>query len=94
LGDIIELVRLEQAEASMTDILIRKVPWETVAHLDEEAKARGISRSEYIRRLLIGSTAPAAEPEPRRKVTHADWVRSAEAAKDLLDPEIMAQAWR
>ena len=74
----------------MADILVRGLNDETVAHIDENARAMGLSRNEYIRRFL----ARHHEAVTRRKLTRDDLVAAAEASKDLLDPGIMAGAWR
>lgn len=74
----------------MADILVRGLSDETVAHIDKKAHAMGLSRNEYIRRFL----ARHHETVTRRKLTGADLVVAAQASKDLLDPEVMAGAWR
>ena len=74
----------------MADILVRGLNEETVAHIDEKAHAMGLSRNEYIRRFL----ARHHETVTRRKLTAHDLLAAAEASKDLLDPDIMAGAWR
>ena len=72
----------------MTDVLIRGISAEAVAHIDDEAAGVGLSRNEYLRRQL------ESEPAARRRVQVSDFVRAADACQDLLDPEIMAAAWR
>ncbi|MFD6098000.1 CopG family transcriptional regulator [Nocardiopsis flavescens] len=72
----------------MADVLIRNVPDEVLAVLDAEARRRGLSRSEYLRRSLEhaahGSDA---------SVTVEDLSRFAEDFADLADPDVMEQAW-
>ena len=70
----------------MTDILIRDVPDEVVEALDANAQRAGLTRAEYLRRVLAEQQAPALTRE------HLD--RFAARTTDLGDPEIMAAAWR
>lgn len=72
----------------MADILIRDVPDDIVAALDLQAQRVGLSRTEYLRRLLA-----AQKPVGQPSVTVADFARSAEAFADLNDPEVMRRAW-
>ena len=72
----------------MTDILIRDVPDEIVAAIDEKAKRLGISRTEYLRRTLERERTQVAPP-----VTTDHLVRFADRAADLDDPDVMADAW-
>ena len=74
----------------MADILIRGLNEATVAHIDKNAQAMGLSRNEYVRRFL----SHHHEALTRRNLTEADLVSAAEASKDLLDPLVMAGAWR
>ncbi len=72
----------------LTNVLIRDVPDHVLASLDAHAARLGLSRNEYVRRQL------AAEAQRLgRSVTYADLQRSTEAAQDLLDPDVLAQAW-
>ena len=70
----------------MTDILIRDVPEEVVAALDANALRAGVTRAEYLRRVLAEQQGPA--------VTREHLNRFAERTADLGDPEVMAAAWR
>jgi Ribbon-helix-helix protein, copG family len=70
----------------MTDILIRDVPDEVVASLDAKAKSNGLTRAEYLRRLLADQQEPA--------LTREQLNRFAERTADLRDPDVMAAAWR
>lgn len=71
----------------MSNVLIRGIDDDELRNIDEQAKLRGLSRNEYLRRLV---TQPGA---PRPKATRADWERFAELAQDLADEEVMKQAW-
>jgi hypothetical protein len=73
---------------AMTDLLIRDVPDEVLAGIDERAQRLGLSRAEYLRRTLAREAAvtPLA-------VTSADLQRFADRFADLADPQTMRQAW-
>ena len=71
----------------MTDVLIRDVPDEVVAAIDDRARRLGISRSEYLRRAL------ARERRPAVTVSAADLGLLAEQFTDLADPDVMGDAW-
>ncbi len=70
----------------MTDILIRDVPDEVVAALDANAQRAGLTRAEYLRRVLADQQGPA--------VTREHLERFAARTTDLDDPQVMAAAWR
>lgn len=70
----------------VTDILIRDVPEDVVAALDANAQRAGLTRAEYLRRVLAEQHGPA--------VTREHLNRFAERTADLGDPEVMASAWR
>jgi Ribbon-helix-helix protein, copG family len=70
----------------MTDILIRDVPDEVVASLDAKAKSNGLTRAEYLRRLLADQQVPA--------LTREQLDRFAARTADLSNPDVMAAAWR
>ena len=72
----------------MTDILIRDVPDDVLAAIDAKARRVGLSRTEYIRRTLSRERDDAA-PEVRVE----DLVRFAERFADLVDPQVIRQAW-
>lgn len=72
----------------MTDVLIRDVPDEVVAAVDEHAARLGLSRSEYVRRRLAQDAA-LQEPE----VSVADLARFTDLFADLADPDVMSRAW-
>jgi plasmid stability protein len=70
----------------MSDILIRDVPDDVVAALDARAQRAGLSRTEYVRRMLARERDAAA-------VTVADLSRFARAFEDLADDDVMGRAW-
>lgn len=73
----------------MPNVLIRDLSQEAIDRIDAAAADDGLSRNEYLRRKLEDG-APVVE----RKVTAADWQRSAEVFADLADPVVMEAAWR
>jgi hypothetical protein len=75
----------------MANVLIRDLSDAAVAHIDAAAKARGLSRQEYLRRRF---EAERAQGQPHGKLTLDDMRRAASAAADLDDPEVMDGAWR
>lgn len=74
----------------MTDILIRGVSDEALERINKEAAALGLSRNEFLRRKLEGSTSGG----PKDIVTAEDWDRSAELFAELSDPDVMDAAWQ
>lgn len=70
----------------VTDILIRDVPDDVVAALDANAQRAGVTRAEYLRRVLA--------EQQGLPVTREHLNRFAERTADLRDPEVMAAAWR
>ena len=70
----------------MADILIRDVPDDVVAALDERASKLGLSRSEFLRRQLASAAAHGA-------VTVQDLAAFAETFSDLAEPAVMSDAW-
>lgn len=71
----------------MTDVLIRDVPDDVVAAIDERARQLGISRTEYLRRALTRERR-AAVP-----VTVADLEAFGDRFGDIGDPDVIADAW-
>ena len=71
----------------MPDILIRDVPDDVLAVIDDKAKRMGLSRSQYLRRALERERADASTT-----VTVDDLSRLAERAGDL-DSTVMDDAW-
>jgi len=72
----------------MTDILVRDVPDDVVAALDARAATLGLSRSEFLRRRL------AQESQGGAAVSVSELADFAEVFADLVDPEVMKDAWR
>lgn len=72
----------------MTDILVRNVPDDVVAAIDLNARAAGISRVEYLRRLLERERATVGS-----EVTVESLRRFSERCVDLADPDVMRSAW-
>lgn len=72
----------------MTDVLIRNVPAGDLARIDEHAERMGLSRGEYLRRRIAQDAARGA-----RTVTVSDLERAASLHGDLLDDQIMRDAW-
>jgi plasmid stability protein len=71
------------------NVLIRDVSDEVVAALDAEAARLGLSRSEYLRRMLTQASTGAG-----RVVTVGDLARFEDTFGGLVDEELMDQAWR
>lgn len=71
------------------DMLIRDVPDDVIAALDEHAGRLGLSRSEYVRRRLAQDAATPGAP-----VSVQDLAHFANVFGDLVDPEVMSRAWR
>ena len=71
----------------MADVLILDVPDEVVAALDARAARLGISRSEYVRRLLVQDAATGSA------VSVADLAQFTDRFADLADPDLMGGAW-
>jgi hypothetical protein len=72
----------------MSDVLIRDIPDDVLAALDQLAAQLGISRTEYIRRRLAQDARTA-----RMTVTTDDWRRFADTYRDLADTAVMDRAW-
>jgi plasmid stability protein len=72
----------------MTDVLIRNVPDDQLARLDAHAARLGLSRGEYLRRQIAQDAARGTE-----SVTVDDLARAGELSKDLLDEQVMRDAW-
>lgn len=73
----------------MADMLVRDVPDDVIAALDEHAGRLGLSRSEYVRRRLAQDATVPGSP-----VSVQDLARFAGAFADLADPDVMSRAWR
>ncbi|MCY3850324.1 MAG: ribbon-helix-helix protein, CopG family [Acidimicrobiaceae bacterium] len=72
----------------MTDILIRGVPEEVVAEIDIKAAKAGVSRAEYLRRVLAREQANS-----RKQVAISSLAEFAETFSDLESPDVMGNAW-
>ena len=72
----------------MTDVLIRGVAGHDLERLDERAARMGLSRGEYLRRRI---TQDARREEGVLSVE--DLRRAAARSQDLLDDDIMGDAW-
>ena len=73
----------------MVDILVRGVPDEVAAAVEVNARAAGLSRVEYLRRLLERERAAGGGD-----VTVASLQHFGETFCDLADAEVMRSAWR
>ncbi|MGH3679732.1 MAG: type II toxin-antitoxin system VapB family antitoxin [Natronosporangium sp.] len=73
----------------MADLLIRDVPEEVTAAIDSSAGRLGLSRTEYLRRVLAREVATAGAA-----VTVDDLSQFSEVFADLADPDVMRRAWR
>jgi plasmid stability protein len=72
----------------MADLLIRDVPDEVAAALSAHAARHGMSRSDYIRRLLAREAAGSCAVGP------ADLAWFAGSFAALADSDAMDQAWQ
>ena len=72
----------------MPDILIRGVPEHVVAVLEANAKRAGLSRAEYLRRMLQREQLDAGSD-----VTVDSLWRFRETFSDLDDADVMRSAW-
>ncbi len=76
-------------------MLIRDVPEDVVAAIDANADRVGLSRAEYVRRMLASERHRVqAADERSAEVSVEHFRRLAETFADARDPEIMAAAWR
>lgn len=75
-------------EVPMPDLLIRNVPSEDVAALDNQARTAGLSRSDFLRRQLHQQAQRAVTP-----VTRADFIKLDQLIVDLDEPDVMKEAW-
>jgi hypothetical protein len=70
------------------DILLRDVPDDVVRAIDASARQLGVSRSEYLRRIL------ARERRITASVSTTDFQWFSTTFADLADAEISAKAWQ
>jgi hypothetical protein len=71
------------------DVLIRDLTEDVIRGLDVRASHAGLSRTEYLRRMLTREASIG-----NGVVTVDDLSRFAESCADLADPEVMKQAWQ
>lgn len=74
---------------SVADILIPDVPENVIAAIDMRAHQLGLSRADYLRRVL----ARERDAHPVQ-VTVANLASFAETLADLDDPDVMSRAWQ
>ncbi|WP_420637782.1 antitoxin [Candidatus Poriferisocius sp.] len=72
----------------MADIVIRDVPIEVLAVIDAKARRVGLSRSEYLRRVLKRESLIGIYPVSLERLR-----QFAQLTQDLDDPEVMSDAW-
>ena len=72
----------------MVDVLIRDVPDDVLAVIDRRAQRLGLSRTEYLRRLLGQQARRSDSP-----VTAADLRQLSRSVRHLADPEVADHAW-
>lgn len=73
---------------AVTDVLIRGVAEDDLARIDARAARMGLSRGEYLRRRITQEAGRAEQP-----LTVADLKRVARLNRDLLDEDVMRDAW-
>ena len=73
----------------MSEILIRGIPDDVLAVMDQLAARMGLSRTEFIRRRLIQDARAA-----RMSVTPEDWNRFTDSYRDLSESAVMDHAWK
>jgi hypothetical protein len=71
----------------MGDVLIRGVPEDTLRAIDDKARRAGLSRTEFLRRILARERTSADE------VTVTDLARFTDRFADLADEDLMRRAW-
>ena len=73
----------------MSDVVIRDIPDDVLAILDQLAARMGLSRTEFIRRRLIQDARAA-----RMSVTPEDWNRFTDSYRDPSESAVMDHAWK
>jgi hypothetical protein len=71
----------------MSDVLIRDVPDDVLTAIDDRARRLGLSRNEYLRRLLRQEARRTDET-----VTAAHLRRFSQSVRDLGDPQVVDQS--
>jgi hypothetical protein len=69
-------------------MLIRDVPDDVIAAIEAKARRMGLSRSEYVRRVLARERNDLTQD-----VTVDDFTAFADTFADLDDPEVMKRVW-
>jgi hypothetical protein len=72
----------------MGNLLIRDVPEPDVQAIDRHADRLGLSRAEYLRRLIRQDSQRSAAP-----VTRQDLLRFSDQFSDLADADVLRDAW-
>jgi len=70
----------------MADLLLRNLSDEDISAVDARAARLGLSRNEYLRRLVHRDVDPLP-------VTREDLERFSTTFSGLADPEVMSGAW-
>jgi len=83
------ITSLHRGVFTLSDVLIRDIPEGVLRNVDERARQLGLSRQELLRRRLVTDFAA-----PSRATTREDLQRSAEVFGDVLDDDVMSDAWR
>ena len=73
----------------MADILVPDVPEDVIAAIDMKARRLGLSRADYLRRVLARERNIQSS-----EVSVDDLAGFAHTFVDLDDPEVMNRAWR
>jgi hypothetical protein len=74
--------------AALTDVLIRDVPDDVVAAIEDKARRLGLSRTEYLRRQMLRVATSTEAP-----VTAESLQQFSRRFSDLSDPDVMRGAW-
>lgn len=72
----------------MTNVLIRNVSDEDLARIDVHAARLGLSRGEYLRRRIAQDASRSSTV-----ISPADLDQFASLSRDLLDEDVMRDAW-
>lgn len=80
---------MRRTDPSVADILVPDVPEDVVAAIDMKAQRLGLSRADYLRRVLTRERAA-----PAVQVSVANLASFAETFADLDDPDVASRAWR
>ncbi len=72
----------------MPDVLIRNIPADDLALLDEQARRFGLSRTDFLRRQLHQQAHRSLD-----SVSVPDLNAMSDLLADLADPTVMDKAW-